>query len=65
MSAYSNSESSALDSETRCSDETILVGWRDMADNPVVGDRKGKAAWRECNCSVFSVRLAKTLIDNL
>jgi hypothetical protein len=42
-----------------------LVGWRDMADNPVVGVRKGKAAWRECNCSAFAVRLAKTLIDNL
>jgi hypothetical protein len=61
ISAYSNSESSALASETRCSEETIFVGLRDMA-----GARNGGLeSWRECTTPQQAAALAKTLIDNL
>src|SRR6185437_3778959 len=40
ISAYSSSDSSALVSETRCSDETILVGWRGITKSPEGQDER-------------------------
>src|SRR5580658_8103514 len=55
---YSNSDNSALVSETRCSDETILVGWRDMVFTQDNGEKS--VAYGD----IFH-RFAQILIDKL
>src|SRR5579872_3512376 len=62
MSAYSSSDSSALVSDTRCSEETILVGWRDMVKILEKQDGKVSGVYDEPS---IPGSLAKTLIDKL
>src|SRR6266568_1274039 len=61
MSAYSSSDSSALVSDTRCSEETILVGWRGMK---ILGkqDRKVSRVYDERS---IHGSLAQMLIEKL
>jgi hypothetical protein len=62
ISAYSSSDSSALVSDTRCSDETILVGWRDITKSLGSQDEKVSGVYDE---RPAPGSLAKTLIGKL